>query len=86
MKTILFLLMLAVTTATAQDAKQCKGTTAKGLPCKAIMIGKDGYCRSHSPSAFRCNFVKHNNEKCKMIVKHEGQRCKFHNDGVNLSR
>ena len=78
MKKILIACVLLTTLAQAQT-RHCKGVTSKGVPCKSIMVMKDGYCRAHSPSAIHCTYIKKNGERCKMVLKTgEGTLCKFH--------
>jgi hypothetical protein len=32
------------------EGRTCKGVTKNGVPCKSVVIGKDGFCRVHSQS------------------------------------
>ena len=79
MKTILtaIALFLALNLG-ATDKQTCKGIKADKTACKSVIIGKDGYCSHHSPSAIKCAHTKANGERCKMPVKSAGQKCHHH--------
>ena len=70
----------AQTTTTAQkEVKTCKGVKADKTNCKSTFIVKGtDYCNAHNPNAIHCSGTTAKNQPCKMSVKAQGEKCRFH--------
>lgn len=68
-----FALLLAIAAFT--QTPHCKGTTAKGVPCRSTFIDSTGYCRYHNPNRILCTHAG-----CHNVVKTKGSYCRFHNN------
>lgn len=75
-KAITTLLLLAALSTQSQD--KCKGTTASGTQCKAVVGIKNGLCYRHQPNVKHCPHTSENGKQCGMVTK-DGGLCRFHN-------
>lgn len=68
---------IAASSASAQDPKRCKGIKADGTACRSI-IKEGSYCQYHNPDALHCGAKTRKGTPCKIRVKKQGDRCRYH--------
>ena len=78
MKKLTAILLLSALCLNTQAQDKCKGTTASGTNCKAVVGLKNGFCYRHQPGAKHCPHTSEKGKQCQMITK-DGSLCRFHN-------
>ena len=82
MKTLLItaLMLLPLVGISQTDTlKNCLGTVQSGKGCKStFLVDSTQYCQWHSPNSIRCGAQTSKNKPCRILVKVDGVRCRFH--------